>query len=73
MKKIHVVPNSAGGWDSKKAGAQRASRHFDTKAKALEFARKQARREKAELFIHKKNGQFQNRDSHGNDPYPPKG
>lgn len=30
----HVVPNSTGGWDVKKGGAERASGHFDTKREA---------------------------------------
>ncbi|MFP4526012.1 MAG: DUF2188 domain-containing protein [Bacteroidales bacterium] len=72
-KSHHVVPNSKGGWDVKKSGSSRASKHTDTKKDAVDAARKMSKNQKTELFIHKKNGKFQNRDSHGNDPYPPKG
>ena len=30
-KTHHVVPNSGGGWDVKRGGADRSSGHFDTK------------------------------------------
>ncbi|WP_338587823.1 DUF2188 domain-containing protein [Paenibacillus sp. Y5S-9] len=29
--------------------------------------------QKTELIIHGKDGKIQSKDSHGNDPYPPKG
>ncbi|QHI38692.1 hypothetical protein IMCC3317_40860 [Kordia antarctica] len=69
----HVVPNSEGGWDSKKGGASRASKHFDTKAEAEKYSRNLSRNEGSELFIHGKDGKIQRKDSHGNDPYPPIG
>ena len=31
----HVVPNSGGGWDVRRGGAERASGHFDTKRDAV--------------------------------------
>lgn len=68
----HVVPNSKGGWDSKKGGADRASKHFDTKKKAESYSREQSRKEGSELLIHGKDGKIQRSDSHGNDPNPPK-
>lgn len=69
----HVVPNQDGGWSSKKGGADRSSKNFDTKKKAEKWSRDQSRKEGSELLIHKKDGTIQRRDSHGNDPYPPKG
>lgn len=69
----HVVPNPGGGWDSKKSGAKRASGHFDTKKEAEKYSRNLSRREGSELYIHGKDGKIQRKDSHGNDPYPPKG
>jgi len=71
-KAIHVVPNPDGGWDSKKDNAERASGHFETKAEAEKAAREQARREKTEIIIHDKKGRIKERDSYGNDPFPPK-
>jgi len=72
-KTRHVVPNSDGGWDSKKGGAQRASKHFDTKKDAEKYSRDLSIKEKSELVIHKKDGKIQRKDSHGNDDFPPRG
>ncbi|WP_167630246.1 DUF2188 domain-containing protein [Listeria valentina] len=72
-KNQHVVPNSNGGWDVKGAGNERATKHTDTKQEAVNYAREISRNQNSELFIHGKNGQIQSRDSHGNDPHPPKG
>jgi hypothetical protein len=71
-KTRHVVPNSDGGWDSKKGGSERASKHFDTKKEAEQFSRDLSRREQSELIIHNKDGKITRADSHGNDPNPPK-
>ncbi len=69
----HVIHNPNGGWDVKKGGASRSSGHFDKKIDAVGAARKVSQNQGTELYIHGKNGKIQNRDSHGNDPYPPKG
>lgn len=69
----HVVPNSNGGWDSKKGGADRASKHFETKKEAEQYSRELSIKESSELYIHGKDGQIQRKDSHGNDTFPPKG
>lgn len=70
---LHVLPNPKGGWDVKKAGGQRASSHHDTKKEAEDVARKVSRNQGTELVVHYKDGKIQRRDSHGNDPYPPRG
>lgn len=69
----HVVPNNNGGWDSKKGGAERASKHFDTKKECEDYSRSLAKKERSELFIHGLDGKIQRKDSYGNDDYPPKG
>ncbi|HQQ20225.1 MAG TPA: DUF2188 domain-containing protein, partial [Exilispira sp.] len=38
-----------------------------------DFARKLSKKDNTELIIHKKDGRIQQKDSHGHDPYPPKG
>ena len=69
----HVVPNSErGGWDIKRNNAQRSSAHVPTKAEAMKVGRIISRNQNTELIPHLKNGKFQNPDSHGNDPCPPK-
>jgi len=69
----HVVPNPNGGWDIKKGGSDRSSGHYDTKKQAVDKAREISRNQKTELKIHNKDGKISQSDSHGNDPYPPKG
>ena len=69
----HVVHNSSrGGWDVKRSGAQRASIHTDTKAEAVKVGRIMSQRAGSELVIHGTDGRIQKKDSHGNDPCPPK-
>lgn len=72
-KQHHVVPNPNGGWDVKKDGADRASKHFDNKADAEKEGREISKNQKTEFFIHGKDGKIQRKDSHGIDSYPPKG
>ena len=69
----HVVRNtSRGGWDVKRSGSARASIHTATKAEAVKVGRIMSQRAGSELVIHGANGQIQRKDSHGNDPCPPK-
>lgn len=72
-KEHHVVPNANGGWDVKKSNSERASAHTETKAEAIMVAREISRNQKSELIIHNKDGKISQSDSHGNDPFPPKG
>jgi uncharacterized protein YdaT len=68
----HVVPHSD-GWAVKPEGGERASSVHDTQQAAIDQAREVARNQGTELFIHGRDGRIRARDSHGNDPYPPKG
>lgn len=73
-KSHHVVPNSKrGGWDIKREGAERSSGHYQTKRDAIDSARQISKNQKSELKIHNRNGRISRSDSHGNDPFPPKG
>jgi len=68
-KSTHVVPNSGrGGWDSKDSGNSRASKHFDRKQDAVDWARDHSKGLKNELVIHNQSGRIGQKDSHGNDP-----
>lgn len=71
-KNQHVVPHPD-GWAVKPEGGERASSVHDTQAKAIERAREIARNQGSELLIHGRDGRIRERDSHGNDPFPPKG
>ena len=72
-KDQHVVPDPNGGWNVKGSGAKKATVHKETKAEAIEVARRISQNQHSELLIHGKDGKIQSRDSHGHDPHPPKG
>jgi hypothetical protein len=69
----HVVPNPNGGWDVKRRGGERASGHFDRKSDAIDYGRQVSKNQGTEFRIHNKDGKIANSDSHGKDPFPPKG
>jgi hypothetical protein len=68
----HVVHNPNGGWDIRRGGSERSSRHFDNKVDAVNLAREISRNQQTELLIHGLDGRIQQSDSHGPDPNPPK-
>lgn len=72
-KSHHVVPNPNGGWDVKRGGAERSSSHHETKQEAVSRGREISRNQGSELRIHNRDGRIAQSDSHGNDPFPPKG
>ncbi|GAW63097.1 hypothetical protein FC65_GL000888 [Ligilactobacillus acidipiscis DSM 15836] len=72
-KNQHVVPNKNGGWNVKGEGNSKSTLHTDTKAEAVKAGREFSINQHSELVIHGRNGQIQNKDSHGHDPHPPKG
>lgn len=71
-KNQHVVPH-ANGWAVRGAGNSRATSVHSTQAEATAQARSIAQNQQSELLVHGRNGQIRERDSFGNDPYPPKG
>lgn len=68
----HVVPHKD-GWAVRGAGSQRASSVHSTQREAIAAGRNIARSQGTELFIHDRHGRIRERDSHGNDPFPPRG
>jgi uncharacterized protein YdaT len=72
-KNQHVTPHPAGGWQVKGAGNLKATSVYDTQKEAIERASEIARNQEAELVIHRPNGQIRQKDSFGNDNFPPKG
>lgn len=71
-KNQHVVPSN-GKWGIKGEGNNRMTAIFDRQSDAIAVARQITRNQGSELFIHRANGQIRERDSHGNDPFPPRG
>ena len=72
MPNQHAVPRGS-GWAVKGEGNSRATAITSTKQEAIDKARNIARNQGAELVIHNRNGRISQKDSHGRDPYPPKG
>lgn len=68
----HVVPNG-GKWSVRKAGSSRASGTYQTQKEAITKATSIAKNQKTELYVHGKDGRIRERNSYGNDPFPPKG
>lgn len=71
-KKQHVVPHQS-GWAVKGAGNFRASSVHGTQREAIAAARESAIRQGSEMLIHGENGRIRERNTYGNDPFPPKG
>ena len=71
-KNQHVVPHK-GGWAIKTPGSQKPGKVTPTQGEAINIARDRAKKQRSELFIHNKQGKIRERDSYGNDPFPPKG
>ena len=71
-KNQHVVPTSH-GWGVRGESNRRITKNFTTQKEAFKKAREIAINQQSEVFIHGKNGSFRERNSYGNDPYPPKG
>ena len=70
-KNIYIAPQGD-RWAVKREGNARLISTHRTKALADNTARPIARREKVELVIRGKDGRIQDKDSFGNDPFPPR-
>ena len=71
-KNQHGVPRDD-QWAVRGAGNSRDTSHHSTQAEAERAARDIAMNQKSEVLIHGENGRIRERNSYGNDPYPPKG
>ena len=68
----HVVRHR-NGWALKKGGATRATKVFSTQNAAFNFGRTVSINQRAELFVHGRNGRIRMRNSYGSDSFPPRG
>jgi hypothetical protein len=71
-KNQHVVPHGD-DWAVKGAGNSRVTSVHLTQQEAIDRGRSIAQNQKSELLIHGENGRIREKNSYGNDPYPPKG
>ena len=72
-KNQHVTPHPNGGWQVKGAGNERATVRTTTQTEAIAVARNIAINQGAVVVIHRPNGQIREKNSYGNDPFPPRG
>lgn len=72
MSNQHVVPRDDGGWAVRGEGNERDTSRHDRQVDAIERARDIARNQQSEVVIHRPDGRIRDRDSYGNDPFPPR-
>jgi len=70
-KSQHVVPVD-GEWAVRGEGNSRLTSIHDTQAEAIEAAREIAINQGTEVVIHRRDGRIRDKDSYGNDPFPPR-
>lgn len=72
-KNQHVTMRPDGNWQVKGEKNTKATAVTNTQKEAISIATKIARNQKSELIIHGKDGKIREKNSYGNDPFPPKG
>lgn len=68
----HVVKR-AGGWAVVGEGNSRDTSVHPTQHEAIERAREIAQNQHSEVVIHGEDGKIRDKNSYGNDPFPPRG
>ena len=71
-KNQHVVPRD-GNWAVRGEGNSKDTSTHQRQSDAIDVAREISSNQKSELFIHGRDGRIRERDSHGKDPFPPRG
>jgi len=71
-KNQHIVPTDD-GWGVRGEGNLRLTHITKTQKEAIDIGREIAKNQRSELVIHNKKGQIRDKDSFGNDPFPPPG
>jgi uncharacterized protein YdaT len=71
-KNQHVVQRE-NGWGILGEGNSRDTKHTNTQREANERAQEIATNQSSEVIIHGRDGKIREKNSYGNDPYPPKG
>ena len=72
-KEQHVMTHPDGGWHVKGAGNSKSTVRTNTQSEAIKIARDIAINQNSEVVIHRTNGQIRDKNSYGNDPFPPRG
>ena len=72
MKNNQHVVTYGNDWAVRGEGNSRVTSVHDTQSEAIDMARDIAINQNSEVFIHGRDGKIRDRDSYGNDPFPPK-
>jgi hypothetical protein len=70
---VEVEPRPDGRWAVQTSGTQRADSLHERKSDATRRGRELAMNKRTELVIKNEDGRIAQRDSFGNDPFPPRG
>ena len=68
-----VLPRGDGDWKVQRDGNSKPSHVTSTQQEATRIARQISSNQGTELQIHGRDGRIRQSDSHGHDPFPPKG
>ncbi|AZV23631.1 DUF2188 domain-containing protein [Mesorhizobium sp. M7A.F.Ce.TU.012.03.2.1] len=71
-KNQHVVPHGD-DWAVRGAGNEKVTSIHQTQADAERAARDIAINQRSEVIIHRPDGRIRDKNSYGNDPFPPEG
>ncbi len=71
-KNQHVVPTRDGKWGVRGEGNSKLTRKTPTQSGAITIATNIAENQGSEVIIHRRDGKIRDKESHGNDPCPPK-
>jgi uncharacterized protein YdaT len=71
-RNVHVVPHD-GKWAVLTDNAIRPARVTETQKQAIDRAKEIATNNGSEVVIHGRDGKIREKNSYGNDPYPPQG
>jgi len=71
-KNQHVVPHPE-GWAVKGAGNDKATKVVETQKEAIKIAKGISIHQGSEMIVHGRDGQIREKNSYGEDNYPPKG
>lgn len=72
-KNQHVTKRPDGNWQVIGEENSKATKITRTQKEAIDIAREISKKQGSELVIHGTDGKIRDKDSHGKDPYPPKG
>jgi len=61
----HVSPDSKGGWTVRKGGSHRASKRFEEKKDAVDWALRVSRNQRFDFVLHRKDGTVESYSVYG--------